>query len=158
MYCIYISKCIICHNVSLTSFMKTSIRVVSPMSYARHARLLCMVLSDFVPGIWYYATCTMIILRCFSASEWSRLGVGVTKPIFSIPLFSQLFRMTNTVVTCMISSSCLAGVTAAQLRRHLANINMIEISDLYFCKIEISCNGEINERSFSNPHPRSTYM
>ena len=40
-------------------------------------------------------------------------GVGVTKPIFSVPLFSQIFRMMKTVVTWMISSSYLAGVTAA---------------------------------------------
>ena len=54
-------------------------------------------------------------------------GVGVTKPIFSVPLFSHFFWMIKTVVTCMISSSYLAGVTAAVLRRHLANMNMIEI-------------------------------
>ena len=29
----------------------------------------------------------------------------------------------------------------------------LKVSDLYFCKIKISRNGEINERSFSNPHP-----
>ena len=93
MYCIYIGKCIICHNVSLTSFMKTSIRVVSYMNYAHHARLLYfgLVLSYFVPDIWDYATCTVAILRCSSASDWSRLGVGVTKPIFSVPVFSRFF-------------------------------------------------------------------
>ena len=53
-------------------------------------------------------------------------GVGFTKPVFSDPLFSQFFRMIKTVVTCIISSSYLAGVTAAALRRHLANMNMIE--------------------------------
>ena len=30
----------------------------------------------------------------------------------------------------------------------------LKLSDLYFCQIKISRNGEINERSFSNPHPR----
>ena len=61
--------------------------------------------------------------------------------------------MLQTVATYMISSSFLAGVTAAGLRRHLANMNMIESTYLYFCEIKISGNGEINERSFSNPHP-----
>ena len=63
----------------------------------------------------------------FSVTIWRhRPGVGVTTPIFSVPLFSQFFRMMKTVVTWMISSSYLAGVTAAELRRHLANMNMIE--------------------------------
>ena len=53
-------------------------------------------------------------------------GVGVTKPIFSVPLFSQFFRIMKTVVTLKIPSSYLAGVSAAELRRHLANMNMIE--------------------------------
>ena len=30
-----------------------------------------------------------------------------------------------------------------------------EESNMYFCKIEYFAYGEINERSFSNPHPRS---
>ena len=59
--------------------------------------------------------------------NYNKTGVGVTKPIFSVPLFSHFFRMIKTVVTCMISSSYLAGVTAAKLQRHLANMNMIEI-------------------------------
>ena len=54
-------------------------------------------------------------------------GVGVTKPICSVPLFSHFVLNDKTVVTCMISSSYLAGVTAAERRRHLANMNMIEI-------------------------------
>ena len=31
----------------------------------------------------------------------------------------------------------------------------LKVSNLYFCQIEISCYGEINEQSFSNPHPWS---
>ena len=57
---------------------------------------------------------------------WYSPGVGVTKSFFSVPLFSHFFRMIKTVVTCKISSLYLAGVTAAELRRHLANMNMIE--------------------------------
>ena len=29
----------------------------------------------------------------------------------------------------------------------------LKVSNIYFCKIKIFRNGEINERSFSNPHP-----
>ena len=32
----------------------------------------------------------------------------------------------------------------------------LKLSNLYFCKIKISRNGEINKRGFSNPHPRPT--
>ena len=32
----------------------------------------------------------------------------------------------------------------------------LKVSNLNFCKIKISRNGEINERSFSNPHPRAS--
>ena len=31
----------------------------------------------------------------------------------------------------------------------------LKVSNIYFCKINIFRNGEINERSFSNPHPRT---
>ena len=76
----------------------------------------------------------------------------ITKPIFSVPLFSQFFRMIKAAVTCMISSSYLTGVTAVELRIHLQIWTWLKVSDLYFCEIKISSNGEINERSFSNPH------
>ena len=66
----------------------------------------------------------LVIYVAFNGSKppWG----GVTKPIFSVPLFSQFFRIMKTVVTLMISSSYLAGVTTAELRKHLANMNMIE--------------------------------
>ena len=94
----------------------------------------------------------------FPGSTYNR--VGITKPIFSVPLFSHFFGMIKTLVTCVISSSYLAGVTAAELRRHLANMNMIEIIWLILLLNKISRNGEISERSFSNPHhwPRSTVI
>ena len=66
------------------------------------------------------------LLRLEYSGRFCRSGVGVTKPIFSVPLFSHFFGMMKTVVTWMISSSYLAGVTAAELRKHLANMNMIE--------------------------------
>ena len=72
-------------------------------------------------------------------------GVGVTKPIFSVPLFSHFFRMIKTVVTCMISGSYLGGVATAELRRHLANMYMIEIIRLYFRYIKISVTEKLAE-------------
>ena len=52
-------------------------------------------------------------------------GGGYTKPIFSVLLFSRFFRIIKTHVTYMISLSYLTGVAAAELRRHLANMNVI---------------------------------
>ena len=54
-------------------------------------------------------------------------GVGVTKPISSVPLFSEFFSITKTHVSYWISRLYLTGVAAAQLRWHLSNINVIRI-------------------------------
>ena len=56
---------------------------------------------------------------------WS--GVGVTKPISSVPLFSEFFSIIKTYVTYWISRLYLTGVAAAQLRWHLSNVNVIRI-------------------------------
>ena len=56
---------------------------------------------------------------------WTRSGVGVTKPISSIPLFPQIFSTVKIHVNYKLSRSYLTGVTAAELRRHLANMNEI---------------------------------
>ena len=53
-------------------------------------------------------------------------GVGVTKPFFSVPLFSTFSVIVKTSVSYWISRSYLAGVTAAQLRGHLSNMNVIQ--------------------------------
>ena len=54
-----------------------------------------------------------------------QLGMGVTKPIFSVPLFPQIFSSVKTHVNYKISHLYLAGVTATELQRHLPNINVI---------------------------------
>ena len=52
-------------------------------------------------------------------------GVGVTKPISSVLLFSEFFTIVKTNVSYWISRLYLAGVAAAQLRWHLSNMNVI---------------------------------
>ena len=52
-------------------------------------------------------------------------GVGVTKPIFSVPLFPRFFTFVETLVAYWISRPYLTGVTTAQLRRHLPNMKGI---------------------------------
>ena len=55
-----------------------------------------------------------------------RPGVGVTKPISSVPLFSDIFNIVKTHIMYRISRLYLAGVAAAQLRWHLPNMNVIQ--------------------------------
>ena len=64
-------------------------------------------------------------VTCFPSS--SQPGVGVTKPIFSVPLISRFFNIDKTLVTYWISCSYLTGVAAAQLRWHLSNMNVMQI-------------------------------
>ena len=69
---------------------------------------------------------------------WS--GVGPTKPISSVLLFSKFFTITKIHLSyCKLYSYLTGGATA-------------EI--LYICNIENFAHREINERIFSNPHPR----
>ena len=73
-----------------------------------------------------------IIFRADSENLWKnkrRHGVGVTKPIFSVPLFSQFFRIMKTKVTYMISLSYLTGVAA---RSRAVDTTWFKISSLYF--------------------------
>ena len=60
--------------------------------------------------------------------QWhgKRAGDGVTEPISSVPLFSSFCNITNTYISYWISRLYLTGVAAAQLRRHLANMNVIQ--------------------------------
>ena len=50
-------------------------------------------------------------------------GVGVTKHISPIPLFSQFFRIIRILVSFLISHSNLTGVTTAELWWYLSNMN-----------------------------------
>ena len=52
-------------------------------------------------------------------------GVGVTKPISSVPLFPQILSTVKTHFNYKIWRSYLTGVTAAELGRHLPNMNVI---------------------------------
>ena len=80
-------------------------------------------------------------------------GVGVTKPIFSVPLFS---------IFSVIVKKTLAieyHVYIWQVLPQLSCGDTCQIwmwfreSNRYFCNIENFAYGEISERSFSNPHP-----
>ena len=72
-------------------------------------------------------------------SGTDRPGVGVTKPIFSVPLFSTSSVIVKTNVSYWISRLYLAGVAAAELRWHLSNMNVVHgilqvlLQDRKFC-------------------------
>ena len=51
-------------------------------------------------------------------------GVGVTKPISSVPLFSEFFSIVKTHVRYWISHLYLTGITAAELRWYLSSMNV----------------------------------
>ena len=82
-------------------------------------------------------------------------GVGVTKPIFSVPLFptfpllsKQTLAIEYHVYIWQVSPQLSCGDTC-QIWMWFRESNR------YFCKIENFAYREISERSFSNPHPRT---
>ena len=82
---------------------------------------------------WFAPTSYMCYILTYDCPHsWEnntfwRPGVGVTKPISSVPLFSEFFSVIKTHVTYWISRLYLIGVAAAQLRWHMSNINVIRI-------------------------------
>ena len=52
-------------------------------------------------------------------------GVGVTKAPFVNFSVSKIFDLAKVPVRLFVSHSYLTGVTAAELRQHLSNMNMI---------------------------------
>ena len=58
--------------------------------------------------------------------EIATAGVGVTKAISPVPLFSQFFSIVRTHVRYWILRLYLTGIAAAQLRWYLSNMNVIQ--------------------------------
>ena len=56
----------------------------------------------------------------------TKIRVGVTKPISSVPLFSPFSNIAKTYISYWISRLYLTGVAVAQLRWHQANMNVIQ--------------------------------
>ena len=78
--------------------------------------------------------------------------MGVTKPIFSVPLFSTVSAIVKTneyrVYIWQVSPQLSCGDTC-QIWMWFRESNR------YLCKIENFAYREISERSFSNPHPET---
>ena len=90
----------------------------------------------------------------YPCHEANLLGVEVTKHISSVPLFSDFLALLKH--TLYNQYHVYIWRVSAQLScGDICQIWMwFKESDSYICKIENFAYGEINERSFSNPHPR----
>ena len=84
-------------------------------------------------------------------------GVGVTKPIFPVPLFSEFVTMSKTLVIYWISLSYLQGSPPLSCGNTCQIWKWFQSFNWYFRKIENYPCGEINEGSFSNRHPWALY-
>ena len=85
------------------------------------------VIFDKYPGAFHNNKAAYLWLFVMIHTYADFPGVGVTKPIFSIPLFSEFFNIIKTHVIYWRSRLYLTGVAAAQLRWHLSNVNVIHI-------------------------------
>ena len=119
-----------------------------------------MITTKVWDGILYSATAHRWMLleqmrhTAFGAVEKiSTLGVGVTKPISSVPLFSNFSALSNH--TLAIEYHVYIWQVSPQLScGDTCQIWMwFEESNIYFCQVKNFAYEEINERSFSNPTP-----
>ena len=69
---------------------------------------------------------------------------GITKPISTVLLFFSFFSIVKTHIRYWISCLYLTGITAAELRWYLSDMNVIRESHRYFCMIENFAYGAIN--------------
>ena len=102
--------------------------------------MLRSMLTPLVPTqslILYHELCSMN--SSIGQWQWIRPGVGVTKPIFSVPLSIEY----HAHIWQVLPQLC-CGDTC-QIWMWLKECNR------YFCEIENFAYGEIDERSFSNP-------
>ena len=76
-------------------------------------------------------------------------------PFCYFPIF---FNIAKTHVCYWTSRTNLRGIATAQLLWHLSNMDAIQESNRYFYEIENFAYGEVNERSFSNPHLWCLYL
>ena len=90
---------------------------------------ICTITVVLVSLQWNAVQLVCYLKELVRSGVWSASapGVGVTKPISSVPLFSEFFNNAKTHVDYWISCLYLAGVAAAQLRWHLSNINVIQM-------------------------------
>ena len=104
----------ICHTYITPRVALVNIITSVAISYGQ--KVVCALSS----GLLYYTQQTFL---WYTVLTW--YGVGVTKPPFVNFSASLIFHLAIVTVRLFESHSYLTGVTAAELRRHLSNINVI---------------------------------
>ena len=105
--------------------------------------------------VWKDKLISAIMYYFAVLSEVSHSGVGVTKPIFPFRYFPNFSEWWKQWLPEWYQV-CIWQVSLQMSCRDTWQIwTWLKVSNLYFCKIKISSNREINKRSFSNPHPWS---
>ena len=85
--------------------------------------------------------------------------MGVTKPISSVPLFSDFFSIPSNHTLAIEYHVYIWQMSPQLICGDTCQIWMWFIeSNMYFCHVEKFAYGKINERSFSNPHPRGLFQ
>ena len=114
--------------------------------YFLDTRYLHEILTDSWTFVWRYTESHFYISMYQNVSEmisvWcnynradSGSGVGVTQPISPVPLFSEFFSIVK-IYEYWISRPYSRSVSAAQLRWHLSNMNVIQGIERCLCRIE----------------------
>ena len=105
--------------------------VKSPQRFVNvHETSFFFILQTYLfgtPPIQAVGNLFLIYPACPMMYAHSQTGLGVTKAISSIPLFSKFCRNLKTHISYWISRFYLTGVAADQLRWHLPNINVVHI-------------------------------
>ena len=102
---------------------------------------------------------TKVILRALRSTHTRNInlnasGVGVTKPISPVPWFFLNFSLLSKHILTVKYRIYIWQVSPQLSCGDTCQIWMwFDESNMYFCETENFAYGEINERSFSNPHP-----
>ena len=98
---------------------------------SKHLDLLCQcdlwnpTKQSLTISAWIMESHNTLIGRCAEVRIYTSTGVGVTKAPFANFSVSKIFSLAKVPVRFPESHSYLTGVTAAELRRHLPNTNVI---------------------------------
>ena len=129
--------------------------------WRHHGKYFTIIIQTWRAFLWFVVLWSLVtyihVYRGIINRHWgNQFWVGVTKPIFSVRLFPNSFKQSNQRLP--VWYHVYIWQVSLQLScRDTWQIHVwtwLKVSNLLFCQIEIFRNGEINERSFSNPHPR----
>ena len=136
------------------------LNIVNYLLYIRNRHL--------IPQPWEWLLCTFCefwewFCVCFYTVAIAAMVIinlycgGVTKPISSVSVFHNFFRIIRILCTTYwIQYSYLTSVTTTKLWWHLSNMNVIQRIYIYFCHIWNIPNSEIIKQNISTPHAMST--